>query len=163
MNERSTQQAATAAPITHGSFSVERVFRHPRDRVFRALTDEAISRRWRAEGEGWKVVEFKLDARVGAGERSRFSYQDGPEIRLESQYQDIVPNERLVFTYRMSLGGEPISVSLATIELFPDGGRTRLVQTEQGAYFGPGEHVRGREEGTRALLAKLDEELSRAS
>lgn len=161
MSTISNTAVRTATPITHGSFVVERVYSHPRDRVFRALTDEAIARRWRAEGEGWQVAEFRLDAREGFGEQSRFSYEGGPEIALASQYQEIVRNERLVFMYRMVLGGKPLSVSLVTIELLPEGDGTRLVQTEQGAYYGDGDHLRGREEGTRGLLDKLAQELSR--
>lgn len=38
---------------------------------------------------------------------------------------------------------------------------TRLVQTEQGAYFGTDESLQAREEGTRELLEKLAQDLAR--
>lgn len=60
------------------------------------------------------------------------------------------------------MGAHPLSVSLTTIELFAQGRGTRLIHTEQGAYFGEGETVHGREEGTRELLEKLAEELDRS-
>jgi len=48
---------------------------------------------------------------------------------------ELVTNERLVYVYEMTVNGRKISASLATFQLFPDGAKTRLVLTEQGAYF----------------------------
>ena len=45
------------------------------------------------------------------------------------------------------LAAEPLSVSLLTVELLAEGGGTRLVLTEQGAYFGDPAGVAGREQG----------------
>ena len=162
MNQRTTAPARSAIPVAHATFAVERIYPHSPARVFHALSDEATARRWRAEGEGWQINEFKIDFRVGGGEVSRFSYQGGPEIRLDAQYHEIVPDERIVFAFRMAIGARPLSVSLTTIELFAKGRGTRLIHTEQGAFFGEGETVQGREEGTRELLEKLAEELDQS-
>ena len=161
MKQTTTALARNAIPVAHATFAIERTYPHSPARVFHALSDEATARRWRAEGEGWQINEFKIDFRVGGGEVSRFNYQGGPEIRLDAQYHEIVPDERIVFAFRMVIGAQPLSVSLATIELFAQGRGTRLVQTEQGAYFGEGESVQGREEGTRELLERLAKELER--
>jgi hypothetical protein len=48
-----------------------------------------------------------------------------------------------------------ISVSLATIELTPDSGRTLLTLTEHGAFFDGLELPARREEGTGSLLDAL--------
>src|SRR5215212_10097526 len=57
----------------------------------------------------------------------------GKAYSYEALYQDIVPAERIVYTYDMQLEETRISVSLATVELRPvsDNG-TRLIFTEQG-------------------------------
>ena len=136
--------------------------RKPPARVFFAHADEAMKRRWLAEGEGWEVFEFKVDFRVGGAETSRFSFKGGPEITYDASVQDIVPNQRIVFAYRMAIAGKPISVSLATIELEPAGSGTRLTYTEQGTYFDDPNAAKGREEGSRELLEKLAEELQAA-
>ena len=102
-------------------------------RVFFAHANEAMKRRWLAEGEGWTVNKFTLDFRVGGSESSRFRYLDGPEITYDAIIQDIVPDRRIVFAYRMAVGPNPISVSLSTVELVPSGSGTRLIYTEQGA------------------------------
>jgi len=127
--------------------------------VFFAHANEAMKRRWLAEGEGWTVNKFTLDFRVDGSEISRFRHLDGPEITYDAIIQDIVPNRRIVFAYRMAVGSNPISVSLSTVELVPSGNGTRLTYTEQGAYFDDADAPKSREEGSRGLLEKLAEEL----
>jgi hypothetical protein len=72
-------------------------------------------------------------------------------------YHDITPNERIVYAYRMTLNGAPMSSSLATIELRPEGEGTHLTLTEYGVYFDgfTEEAAAGREHGTNWLMDKL--------
>jgi uncharacterized protein YndB with AHSA1/START domain len=80
--------------------------------------------------------------------------------RGDTQFQDFVPDRRIVFTYKMAIGPRPLSVSLSTIELLARGSATRMTYIEQGTYFDsrPGS-LRGREEGSRQLLERPAEEL----
>lgn len=148
-------------PVTNASFTVERVYPHPPARVFRAHADKDAVRRWRVEGEGFHVSSHTFDFRQGGREFAGFRYGDGPEMTFEAEYHVIAPDRRIVSTYAMTVGGEPLSVSLMTIELVPEGAGTRLILTEQGAYFGDAEGVAGREQGTRELLESLAAELDR--
>lgn len=145
--------------VTNASFTVERVYPHPPSRVFRAHADQAAVRRWRVEGEGFHVSSHTFDFREGGREFAGFRFGDGPEMTFEAKYHVIVPDRRIVSTYGMTMGGEPLSVSLMTIDLVPDGAGTRLILTEQGAYFGDPAAVAGREEGTLGLLEALAAEL----
>ena len=72
-------------------------------------------------------------------------------------YHDIVPDERIVYAYRMALDGVPMSSSLATIEIRADGDGAHLTLTEYGVYFdGFRESAHeGREHGTGWLLDRL--------
>jgi uncharacterized protein YndB with AHSA1/START domain len=148
-------------PVTHASFTVERLYPHPPARVFRAHADKDAVRRWRVEGEGFQVQSHSFDFREGGREFSGFRFGDGPDMTFEAEYHVIVPDRRIVTTYWMTMGGEPLSVSLMTIEFRAEGAGTRLVLTEQGAYFGDPAGVAGREEGTRGLLETLAAELDR--
>jgi uncharacterized protein YndB with AHSA1/START domain len=127
--------------------------------VFSAFANQAAKRRWFAEGEGWEVEEFTLDFRVGGREFSRFRFEGGAPIRNETVYQDIVPDRRIVFVYSMAVDDQRISVSLVTVEITPSGDGTRLIYTEQGAFFDGASEPEGREAGIRELLEKLGEEL----
>ncbi len=147
--------------VTHAIFTIERTYPHPPARVFRAHADKAMKRRWQVEGEGFTILDHTMDFRVGGEEVARFAFGEGPEIRTDAQYQDIIPDRRIVFCYRMSMAGQPFSASLATIEFFAVVGGTRLTFTEQGAYFGDPAAAKGREEGSLGLLEALAVELDR--
>ena len=147
--------------VIHSTFTIERTYPQSPAKVFHAFADKATVRRWRVEGHGFTIAEFSFDFRVGGAEVSRFSYEGGPEIRLDAQFQDIVPDQRIVFSYRMAVGTQPMSASLTTVELSPSGDGTRLTFTEQGVFFDGVDSAQGREEGTRGLLEALAAELSR--
>jgi uncharacterized protein YndB with AHSA1/START domain len=70
-------------------------------------------------------------------------------------YQDIVPNRRIVYSYELLFGEIRVSVSLATIELISEGSGTRLILTEQGAFFDGIDTPATREHGTGELLDAL--------
>ncbi len=151
----------TKRTVVHAMFTVERTYDATPARVFEAFSDTAAKRRWFAEGDGWTIDEFAADFRPGGIELSRFRYRDGPPMRNDTVYQDIVPNERIIIAYSMMIGDDRISSSLATMEFRPAGGGTRLILTEQGAYLDGHDDVPQREEGTRGLLEALDKELKR--
>jgi uncharacterized protein YndB with AHSA1/START domain len=139
----------------HSTFRIERAYAAPPAGVFRAFAEAEAKRRWFVEGEGWEVLEYTADFRVGGREHSRFRFGDGPAIENETVFLDIVPDARLIFAYRMASGAGPMSASLTTIELVPQGSGTLLVQTEQGAYLDGADDGTEREEGWRELLEKL--------
>jgi uncharacterized protein YndB with AHSA1/START domain len=149
--------------VAHSTFTIERQYPVPPARVFFAFADHATKRRWLIEGEGWEVYEFTSDFRVGGSDMSRFSYKGGPEIRNDTQYQNIVPDRRIVFSYRMTIGDRPLSASLVTVQFNAAAGGTLMTYTEQGAYFDGADAAKGREEGSRGLLEKLAAELSGGS
>ncbi|UDL88143.1 SRPBCC family protein [Mesorhizobium sp. PAMC28654] len=148
--------------VIHSTFTIERTYPQSPERVFFAFADKSMVRQWRIEGDGFAIAEFSFDFRVGGSEVSRFSYAGGPEIRLDAQFQDIVPGQRIVFSYRMAIGPQPLSASLTTVELTPSGEGTRLTYTEQGAFFDGADSVQGREEGTRGLLEALAAHLQKS-
>jgi uncharacterized protein YndB with AHSA1/START domain len=75
-------------------------------------------------------------------------------------YLDIVPRERIVFAYSMTMGGAPMSSSLATIELVPAGSGTLLRFTEHTAFVDGNDGSAGRREGSIGLLEALAKELA---
>lgn len=144
-----------ARSVTHGAFSLERVYPHPRDHLFAAFARPEAIRAWLVEGEGWDVESFDMDFRVGGEQNSSFRYHGGPLVHNHTVYQDIVPDERIVHAYRMSIEGACISASLATVELRAVAQGTSLVLTEQGAFFDGHDGLEDRKQGTAGLLDQL--------
>ena len=141
--------------VVHDTIVTERTYGHSPDRVFAAWRDPAIKREWFAEGEGWRIEEYGLDFRVGGREHGRFRRGNGPETRNETVYLDIVPDRRIVMAYTMAVDGENISASLGTVEFEAVGGGTRLIYTEQGAFFVGADGPSARKQGWNALLEQL--------
>ena len=157
-------KATTQRTVTHASFTIERSYSKPPERVFAAFSDPAKKRRWFAEGEGFEIQKFEMDFRVGGREHCSFrvtadSPVKGASMSNETVYQDIVPNQRIVLAYTMNNGGKPFSASLATIELLPDGGGTHVVFTEQAAFFENADGPKIREQGWNELLKRLEKEI----
>ena len=58
-----------------------------------------------------------MDVRVGGRERLKGRWEGGVVTTFDATYHDVIPNERLVYSYEMHLDEKKISVSLATMQL----------------------------------------------
>jgi len=137
--------------VEHTTIVVERAYDAPLDRVFAAWADPQAKARWFHGSDG----EFELDFREGGWERGRGSLPGGREYAFEALYREIVPDARIVYTYDMFVDRVRISVSLVTAEFRAEGGGTRLVFTEQGAFLDGHETSASRDQGWGSLLDSL--------
>jgi uncharacterized protein YndB with AHSA1/START domain len=124
-------------------------------RVFAAWAEPTAKAGWFACHDDWISGGYELDFRVGGRERLSIGAKDGPVHAHDARYHDIVPEQRIVYSYDMHLDDRRISVSLATVELEPAGGGTRLTFTEQAVFLDGYDDVADREHGTRELLDSL--------
>ncbi len=151
----------TGRTVTHATFCIERTYPAAPQRVFAAFADAEAKRRWFVEGEGFTTLHYHPDFRVGGHERSGFAMEGMGEFFNETRYDDIVENRRIIFTYTMARGDSVFSVSLATVELEPVDGGTRLTFTEQGAFLEGADGPEMRKAGWGQLLQALEKELAR--
>ncbi len=147
--------------ISHGSFTLERTFNHPVQRVWRAWSDISVKQRWFHGGEKWTETERTLDFRIGGQDivAGHFSERPDPRFagasRYVSTFHDIEPHQRIISVYDMWIDDRYLSCSLSTILFAADGERTRLTLTEQGTYFDAPEHNENRKGGTDAGLDRI--------
>ena len=99
--------------------------------------------------------------RPGGREHLKGRWANGTVSTFDAIYHDIVANSRIVYSYEMRLNDRKISVSLATLEIKPEGEKTRLVVTEQGAFLDGYEDGGSRERGTEHLLDLVGASLRR--
>lgn len=145
----------------HDTFVIERHYDAAPAKIFAFFADTAKKRRWfGAEDEGFEIESFEPDFRVDHIERWTFRFKGGELITNDTRYQDIVPNERVVFVYTMDFGAKRVSSSQTTIQLIANGRGTTLIHTEQGVFFDGVDQAAGRQEGTRGLLDRLEHELA---
>ena len=143
----------TERSIAHGTFTVERHYPASPARVFKAWADPKVKAKWFGTSpEDTKEFDFRVGGR---------EYAEGNGFSFDVTYRDIVPDNRIIYTYEMTLGGPKISVSVAAVELRPEGPGTHVIVTEHGCFLDGLDTVAQRQKGTEWLMDKLGEELTR--
>ncbi len=151
--------------VIHNTFVIERNYSVPAERVYAALSDPAIKRRWFGEGSSLNLEVFESDFQVGGRERAVYRFglnSPFPGIALtnEGTYRDIVPNRRIVQASSMAVGDKRISVALATFEILPTEKGADLIFTHQAAFFEGADGPEMRQAGWNTLFGKLDKEVA---
>ena len=145
----------------HATFHLTRAYPASAARVWKALTDPAAKASWFAGSPGeWELLERHMDVRVGGSERLKGRWKSGLVTTFDARYLDVIPSQRLVYSYVMHLNDRKISVSLATMELRAEGARTTLAVTEQGVFLDGYDDAGSREHGTGVLLDLLGASLA---
>jgi len=150
----------TQRSTVHDTFVIKRNFAFKPELVFAAWASAEAKSHWFAGPKGeWTQKHRELEFRVGGREHLSGTWKGGKVSHFDGQYYDIVPNERIVFSYDMHIDTTRISVSLATVELKAAevGGKagTKLALTEQGVFLDGFDDAGGREKGTQGLLDNL--------
>ena len=156
----------TQPSVIHDTFAIERTYPATLSQVFGAFASQEAKNAWgdtgdlgSAEGE---AAQTEFDFRTGGRERFGLIYKD-TTYRYDALYYDIVPEQRIIYSYEMYADDVRISVSVATIEFSKTDAGTVLTWTEQGAYLdgidGP-DAPRLRYGGTAEMLDGLDKYLA---
>ena len=148
----------TERSVTHATFTIERTYEASPARVFAAWAQLEAKTRWSSCHDG---AQHELDFRVGGQELYRGGPPGGPIYTNDTRYQDIVPDQRIVYTYEMRRDDTRISVSVVTVELKPSGAGTRMIFTEQGAFLDGHDTPAQREHGTQIGMDNLGATLRR--
>lgn len=141
--------------VVHDHFTIERSYPASPPRVFKAWATAESKARWFVGPGEWQQHKREFDFRVGGHEVLVGQMPGQVAHHFLSVYHDIVENQRIVYGYHMLAGDTPISVSLVTVQLEPEGTGTRLIFTEQCAFLDDFDDRGSREEGTKALLDQL--------
>jgi uncharacterized protein YndB with AHSA1/START domain len=139
----------TTRSTEHGTFTVTRTYPAPPARVFAAWSSQESKAGW------FGGPDYELDFRVGGSEVNRGGPPGGPIFTYKATYQDIVPDERIVYGYVMDADGALVSVSVTTVEFTAAASGTMLTFTEQGVFLDGGDTPAIREKGTGELLDAL--------
>jgi uncharacterized protein YndB with AHSA1/START domain len=142
---------------THATFVIERTYDATPARVFATWADKSAKSQWFGPPDGGG--EHELDFRIGGREHFEAGMK-GAVYAYDALYEDIVADERIVYTYNMHRDGTMISVSVSTVELLAAGDGTHLRYTEQGVFLDGKDAPHSREHGTAELLDKLGQALA---
>lgn len=124
MASKSSLAASGDAPA-RPSVTLKRRLNAPPEKVYEAWTQAEKLVRWFGPAETLPgTVKAEMDVRVGGTFWASFSAVDGEFHKVGGTYLDVVPNEKLVFTWAWHT--TPERESQVTVTLRPDGGGTML-------------------------------------
>jgi len=112
---------------------ITRDLKAPREKVFAAWSDVRLSSVWWVPKD-CTLLTCEMDVRVGGTWRRSMRVADGSVITKHGVYREVLPPERLAFTYNSEYANGTIDPeTLVTVDLaeLPDG-RTRLTLTHSG-------------------------------
>jgi uncharacterized protein YndB with AHSA1/START domain len=133
------------------SLTIKRRINAPPAKVFSAWTDPEKISRWWGPGQT-EVLRAEADARIGGRFRVVFRGLDGQEHDVSGTYREVVPNQKLVFTWAWRT--TPERESLVTVALKSDGDGTALTLTHE-QFFDEAARER-HESGWSGALDKLE-------
>jgi uncharacterized protein YndB with AHSA1/START domain len=141
----------STAVATKPSLTIKRRIAAPPAKVYQAWTDPQKMMRWYAPADA-ETLAAQTDARVGGRFRVLMRTSDGEEHDVSGVYREVVPDEKLVFTWAWR--DKPEWESLVTVALRRDGDATMLTLTHEQL---PDEAERdGHRTGWTGALDKLE-------
>jgi uncharacterized protein YndB with AHSA1/START domain len=92
-------ESAQVSLPSDGEVLVERAFRAPRERVWRAYTTPELLQRWLLGPPGWEMPVCEMDLRVGGRFRWRWrSKEDGSEFGFHGEFREVEAPARIRHT-----------------------------------------------------------------
>jgi uncharacterized protein YndB with AHSA1/START domain len=125
-------QPAVAGPgfADRPSLTLTRRFRARPEKVWAAWTDPEKLIAWFCTTKAKPgSMRAELDVRVGGRYRISFDMESGEYSEVGGPYREVVPNERLVFSWAWH--STPERESLVTVSIRPDGAGTLMVFTHE--------------------------------
>jgi uncharacterized protein YndB with AHSA1/START domain len=148
---------AAAGPVIRPSLTLKRRLNAPPAKVYAAWTDPEKIARWFGPSQVVAgSVRADIDARIGGRYRISFQVQDGKHHEVAGVYREMVPNQRLTFSWAWH--STPERESQVTVSLKPDGDGTLLTLHHEQMFD---EAARdGHESGWIGTLDKLERYLA---
>ena len=141
------------------SLTLKRRLHAPAEKVYAAWTEPAQLARWFGPAQTISgSVRAEMDVRVGGRFRVGFKTEDGEYHEVGGVYREVVPNEKLVFTWAWHT--TPERESLVTVLIRRDGDGAMLTLTHEQFFD---EAARdGHKRGWTGTLDKLADYLAKA-
>jgi uncharacterized protein YndB with AHSA1/START domain len=132
--------------------ALERVIAAPRAKIYRAWLDPALLARWMGPDD-FSVSVATVDERVGGIHHVEMLDADGGHHTFESVIEELVPDERIVLTFKFHPDAEETLLTLTFRDA--DGGGTALRLEHERITLAPPLDTRSVDTGWGQTLAKL--------
>ena len=132
--------------------ALERVIRAPRPKVYRAFLDPSLLEQWMGP-DGFSVTVATVDERVGGEHKVEMLDRDGDHHAFDSTILELVPDERIVMSWRFAPGAEDTLLTVTFRDA--EGGGTDLRLEHERITLTPPLDSQSVDAGWSQTLAKL--------
>ena len=138
----SSGEAGSSQSGERPSLTLTRHFKAPPERVYQAWTDPEKIVHWFGPDAG-PVLRAEADVTVGGRYRVVFQTLDGEEHDVSGLYREVVPNEKLVFSWTWRTMPERTSLVTVTMKAEEDGTLFTLTHAQFADEKARDDHNRG--------------------
>ena len=145
--------------IFHAKFVIKREFQAAVEKLFQAFADPQARQRWGVPSPTAVLLFDEANFEIGGKDVQRCGAKDDPRFLVEAVYLDIKPNERIIYSERVSMAGATLSAALHTLEFSETKQGSTLEATIQVAALGDEGTLADTHNGFSAALNNLPLEL----
>jgi uncharacterized protein YndB with AHSA1/START domain len=138
--------------LTEFAVALDRVIAAPRSKVYRAWLDPEVLARWMGPDD-FSVVVATVDERIGGAHYIEMLDSGGDRHTFESVIEELVPDERIVLTWRFH--HDSLDTLLTLTFRDAEGGGTRLRLEHERITLEPPLDGQSVDTGWSQTLAKL--------
>ncbi len=124
--KKKTSSATTFTTPSNLEIVITRIFEAPRELVFKTFTDPNLIPKWWGPRGSTTTID-KMELRPGGVWRFVNRGPGGNEYAFNGVYREIVPPERLVYTFEFE--GMPGHIQLETVTFEEHDGKTKATNT----------------------------------
>ena len=151
-----TSGSAVVTLPTDTEILITREFDAPRHLVYRAWTTPELIRRWWS-GQRGEVTSIEVDLRPGGTWRYVMIANGGFEVAFRGEYQEIVPNERIVSTEIFEAMPDAGALSTTTFEEKEARTRVSILVQHQNKEHRDAHIASGMEDGMQEAMDLLEQ------
>jgi uncharacterized protein YndB with AHSA1/START domain len=148
-------------PLGHGTFTLQRTWTASPGQVFSVWSEPTLRAQWLGGPPGrWTVLQHSLGFRTGGTEILEGRVDDSGVLTYqEARFHLVDPARRLIYVHDLHRAGSFHSITLASVLIEADAGRTHLAYTEQITFLDGTDGTADRQRSAEQQLAALENAL----
>jgi len=140
----------------HKTIKLKKIIKAPPARVFKALANTKEKEKWSAP-KGDEIYFLKSNFKVGGVEIFKCGSIGSLDFEGAVRYEDIIKNERIVYTETVFYKKDKLATALITTELAKKNDSTVVTMTIQVTSYCGDKMLKGCETGYKSSLKNLSE------
>jgi uncharacterized protein YndB with AHSA1/START domain len=113
------------------SVKLSQTFQFPVAQVYQAWVQPEALQQWFGRCEGVEIQKVEMDVQVGGKWRILSSSPDGHLKTVNGEYREVVPNQKVAFTWNIDTDKIKVQNTLVTVQFRELGNETEITLTHE--------------------------------